>query len=104
MVPRLAANEDYSGIATAFSAARLVMERSQHSVLAGEGATKFALSSGIEAAETLTEDAREQFEKWRGSLGEGYARGKAAENEQGESHDTVGMVCLDKYGNLAAGT
>lgn len=95
----------FRGIVTAFSAARLVMERSQHSVLAGEGATNFALANGIEAAETLTDYAREQFEEWRRQqLQEAARNGGGAETDRGESHDTVGMVCLDAHGNLAAGT
>lgn len=88
---------------TAFSAARLVMERSQHSVLAGEGATKFALANGIQAAETLTDDARDQLEAWRREQLDG-AGAVGADVVRGESHDTVGMVCLDEHGNLAAGT
>lgn len=91
------------GIITAFSAARLVMERSQHSVLVGEGATKFALANGVEAAETVTHDVREQFEAWRRQQSEG-ADQAGVDLDRGESHDTVGMVCLDEHGNLAAGT
>lgn len=86
---------------TPFSAARLVMERSPHSILAGEGATKFAVENGMEAKETLTEDSRRQFEEWKSSQSGDTA---SSTGEQGESHDTVGMICLDCCGNLAAGT
>ena len=79
------------GVIAAFSAARLVMERSPHSVLAGEGATTFALANGIGAAETLTEDAREQFEAWRQQQSEEARRARASLDRE-ESHDTVGMV------------
>lgn len=79
------------------------MERSQHSVLAGEGATTFALANGIEAAETLTDDSREQFEAWRQNQLEDSGR-VGDDGDRGKSHDTVGMVCLDEDGNLAAGT
>lgn len=94
---------EHRGVITAFSAARLVMERSPHSVLAGEGATTFALSNGVDAAETLTEDAQEQFEAWRHQQSEESERARASLDRE-ESHDTVGMVCLDEHGNLAAGT
>lgn len=91
------------GIATAISAARLVMERSQHSVLVGGGATVFALSNGLRAAETLTDGAREQFVAWRRE--QSHESGQIqADVGRGGSHDTVGMVCLDEDGNLAAGT
>lgn len=91
---------------TAFSAARLVMERSPHSILAGEGATKFALANGLNLSETLTDDARQQFEEWRALQSRTDESGGEieAEGDRGESHDTVGMICLDEHGNLAAGT
>lgn len=79
------------------------MERSPHSVLAGEGATTFALANGIDVSESLTEDAREQFEAWRQHQSEEAGRARASLDRE-ESHDTVGMVCLDEHGNLAAGT
>lgn len=67
-------------------------------MLAGEGATEFALTNGMEAAETLTDDARQQFDTWR------QQQVHEIDADRGESHDTVGMVCLDEHGNLAAGT
>ncbi|CAM9175978.1 unnamed protein product [Ectocarpus sp. 6 AP-2014] len=87
------------GVVKAFSAARVVMERSPHSVLAGEGATTFAVRNGIEAAETLTDDAKQQFEDWRRQHQE-----EEGSDHRGESHDTVGVICLDHDGNLCAGT
>ncbi|CAN0480546.1 unnamed protein product [Ectocarpus sp. 12 AP-2014] len=87
------------GVVKAFSAARVVMERSPHSVLAGEGATTFAVRNGIEAAETLTDDAKQQFEDWRRQYQE-----EEGSDQRGESHDTVGVICLDHDGNLCAGT
>lgn len=66
-----------------------------------KGATDFALRNGIEAKDTLTDDARKQFEEWRAQHAKDTA---ASEASQGESHDTVGVVCLDDQGNLCAGT
>ncbi|CAB1114151.1 unnamed protein product [Ectocarpus sp. CCAP 1310/34] len=89
----------WQGVVKAFSAARVVMERSPHSVLAGEGATTFAVRNGIEAAETLTDDAKQQFENWRRQHQE-----EEGSDLRGDSHDTVGVICLDHDGNLCAGT
>lgn len=66
--------------------ARLVMERSDHVLLAGEGAEEFAGSQGVERV------ANDWFDTDR--------RRKALENKLG----TVGCVALDRHGNLAAGT
>ncbi|CAM9307669.1 unnamed protein product [Hapterophycus canaliculatus] len=89
------------GITKAFSAARLVMELSPHSVLVGEGAKTFALANGIELTETLTDDARQQVEDLRRQHLEA---GNGLAPERGESHDTVGLICLDENGNLCAGS
>lgn len=78
------------------------MERSPHNILAGQGAEKFALENGMERVETLTEEAREQFQEWR--MRQREHRGEVVEYRSDESHDTIGMICLDEYGNLAAGT
>ena len=89
------------GVVTAFKAARLVMERSPHCVLAGEGATKFALANGVEPAEALTDEGRQIFEAWKLQQ---TNEGPNTNADRGESHDTIGMICLDQDGNLAAGT
>ncbi len=49
----------------AASAARLVMERSRHSLLAGEEATAFAVGMGLQAHDSLsTAESREVWRKW----------------------------------------
>ncbi|HEY6844160.1 MAG TPA: isoaspartyl peptidase/L-asparaginase, partial [Thermoanaerobaculia bacterium] len=72
-----------SNIRNPISAARAVMERTPHVMLAGRGAELFAESTGVETAGAsyFHTDRR-----WREHLG------------------TVGAVALDRDGNLAAGT
>ena len=53
------------------SIARLVMEHSPHTMLAGDGAERFAAAHGEEPADLLTGPAREAWEKWLA----GHARG-----------------------------
>ncbi len=76
--------------------ARLVMEKSPHVMMIGQGAEEFAIKNGFEMVDStyfITERRLEQYirmKKFRDSL----------EAVKG----TVGAVALDKNGNLAAGT
>lgn len=83
------------------------MEKCPHSILVGEGATTFATSNGLKLVENLTQDSRKQFEEWRAAQSKRLEAGGGeveAETDRGESHDTVGMLCLDAEGNFVAGT
>jgi beta-aspartyl-peptidase (threonine type) len=78
------------------SAARLVMEKSEHVLMVADGAERFALRHGAEEAGPLyfwTE------ERWRDLQ---KAAAKAAEPAPGGG--TVGAVALDRSGTLAAAT
>lgn len=84
------------------SLARLVMEKSPHVMLDGDGAEAFAQSMGI----TLVD--QKYFytdERWQ-ALRKEKAKAKAspAPLKDKDRHGTVGAVALDKSGNLAAGT
>ena len=48
--------------------AKLVMERTQHCLLVGEGALKFALAHGFKREDLLTEKSREAWLKWKETL------------------------------------
>ena len=50
------------------SVARMVMERSDHVLIVGEGALKFAKSHGFPEENLLTDRAREEWLKWRETL------------------------------------
>jgi isoaspartyl peptidase/L-asparaginase-like protein (Ntn-hydrolase superfamily) len=71
-------------------AARAVMERSPHVLLAGEGAERFASQHGIELAPP------DYFHT--------AARLAALRRRAKRHHGTVGAVALDRDGNLAAAT
>lgn len=78
------------------SLARLVMERTRHVLLAGAGADRFAEEMGVELVGQDyfdTESRRESLERMLRN-----------ERRQEEEHGTVGVVVLDRAGNLAAGT
>ncbi|MGA8264177.1 MAG: isoaspartyl peptidase/L-asparaginase, partial [Ignavibacteriaceae bacterium] len=73
--------------------ARLVMEKTPHVMLVGEGALQFALQNGFKKKNLLTDNSRKAWVKWK------------KENNyipvSEENHDTIGMVALDNNGNLS---
>ena len=71
------------------SLARLVMEKTRHVLLGGEGAEKFAEKMGIELVPNEYFDTEIRYQQLL---------------KIKEKTETVGCVALDKYGNLAAGT
>ncbi len=53
------------GIKTPSKIARLVMQRTDHVLLVGEGALRFAKAHGFKEEELLTEDARKIWLRWK---------------------------------------
>ena len=76
------------------SVARLVMEKTPHVMLSGEGALQFALEQGFKKEDLLTEKARQAWEAWK--IKSEY---KPVINI--ENHDTISMLAVDKDGNLS---
>ena len=58
------------GIKTPCSVARLVMERTDHIMLVGPGAQRFALMHGFQIENLLTERARKVWLRWKENLSE----------------------------------
>ncbi|MFZ0428653.1 MAG: N(4)-(beta-N-acetylglucosaminyl)-L-asparaginase [Acidobacteriota bacterium] len=56
------------GIKTPSRVAKLVMERTNHIFLVGEGALKFALQMGFQKESLLTDESREMWLKWKTML------------------------------------
>lgn len=56
------------GIKTPSKVAKLVMERTDHVLLVGEGALKFALAMGFQQENLLTDEAREIWLRWKQEL------------------------------------
>lgn len=97
------------------SAARAVMEKSQHVMMVGKGAEKFAKEVGITIVDTSYFWTKERWDGLQKALKEDSAKAvldhndKKAVNKLGSQNPdykfgTVGCVALDKAGNLAAGT
>lgn len=76
------------------SVARLVMEKTPHTMLVGEGALQFALSQGFKKEKLLTEKSKKEWQEWLKT-----SNYKPIINI--ENHDTIGMIALDANGNLS---
>ncbi len=93
------------------SVARLVMEKTPHVMLAGDGALQFALEQGFKKENLLTEKSKKDWLEWLKTAKynpvsniENKLYDKAApERLPGNqyNHDTIGMLALDAQGNLA---
>ena len=77
------------------SVARMVMEKTPHVMLSGEGAMKFAIDNGFQKEKLdRTPEADQAWKEWL----------KKAEYKpivNFENHDTIGMIAMDASGNLS---
>lgn len=90
----------------AIKVARLVMEKTPHIYLAGEGALQFALANGFKMENLLTPESEKVWKDWlKTSKYDPMTIPKLLEqkNEPGQinNHDTIGMLALDAAGNLS---
>lgn len=77
------------------SLARKVMEETPHVMIVGAGAKDFALRQGMETTDLMTDWSREVYAKWKERTPD-YRPTINVEN-----HDTIGLLTLDKNGDLA---
>lgn len=94
------------------SLARLVLEDTEHTILAGDGAYDFALKNGFKPENLLTEESIRRFREWKAS-GSNSAeeihtddfllkKNKLSKINDDGNHDTIGMVAIDKDGHVSA--
>ena len=76
------------------SVARMVMEKTPHIMLVGEGALKFALENGFKKENLLTDQSKKAYKEWKKT-----PQYKPVANI--ENHDTIGTIALDVNGNLS---
>jgi N4-(beta-N-acetylglucosaminyl)-L-asparaginase len=91
--------------------ARLVMEKTRHVLLVGEGALRFALSQGFKEENLLTEESRRAWLKWKGTLKDKSAWippgiERLPDQLRGVvwTHGTINCLALDASGRLAGVT
>lgn len=102
-VGAVAAIED---VLHAISAARLVMEKTPHTMLVGEGATRFAHAQGLAKVDLLTPAAEKAWREWLKT-----ARYRPVANIENalpsapgsaRNHDTIGIMARAHDGRMAA--
>jgi beta-aspartyl-peptidase (threonine type) len=89
------------------SLARLVMEKSGHVMMDGEGAEAFAKQNGVEFVDQkyfYTKERWDALEKVKAAEKRGGPGGKRFIISDQDRHGTVGAVALDQHGDLAAAT
>jgi isoaspartyl peptidase/L-asparaginase-like protein (Ntn-hydrolase superfamily) len=81
-------------IVNPISVARMVMEKTPHVMLVGEGALRFAIEQGFKKENLLTEDSEKAWKEWL----------KTSQYQPViniENHDTIGLIAMDQEGKLS---
>jgi len=86
--------------------ARMVMDKTPHVCLAGEGALQFALANGFKREELLTPEAEKAWKDWlQHSKYDPMTIPKMLESKeapgQQHNHDTIGMIAMDTHGDMS---
>jgi N4-(beta-N-acetylglucosaminyl)-L-asparaginase len=98
------------------SVARLILENTEHTILAGDGAYKFALRNGFKPDILHTENSIRKYNEWKAlgwgksqeyhtddfSLPSGPSKNSSMGINDDGNHDTIGMVAMDKAGHISA--
>jgi N4-(beta-N-acetylglucosaminyl)-L-asparaginase len=92
------------------SVARLVMEKTPHVVLTGEGALQFALDNGFKKENLLTPESEKIWKEWLKTSkyqplinieNRKYPADKTLSPGGPLNHDTIGMLAIDYKGNMS---
>jgi len=81
------------GVVHPISAARLVMEKTKHVMLVGEGARWFALEHGVESIEVAQYDAMKAA----------WQQGHRPKDPDTDGHDTITLLARDAEGHMVGG-
>jgi len=88
----------------AISVARKVMEETQHSLIVGDDATRFAARMGFEETSLTNLTSQTKWEEWaaKGIPTDAFDP-EPFEQDTLNGHDTVGSIAVDGDGNLCVG-
>ena len=92
-------------IKPAISVARKVMEETQHSLIVGDDATRFAVSKGFEETSLTNMASLDAWQKWKneGGKSDAWDPEPIGAGTRPEGHDTVGTMAVDAQGNVCVG-
>ena len=76
------------------SVARMVMEKTPHIMIVGEGAFQFALENGFKKENLLIPESEKDWKEWLKNSG-------YKPKIDNVNHDTIGMIALDSNGRLS---
>jgi N4-(beta-N-acetylglucosaminyl)-L-asparaginase len=90
------------GIKHPIKVARLVMEKTPHVQLVGEGAQQFAIQQGFKIENLLTEQSAKAYREWLKNADYDPMVIPELLKKQGQidNHDTIGMIAMDVNGNF----
>jgi len=91
-------------IKTPCSVARLVMERTDHLLLVGRGALKFAKMHGFKEEDLLTDEARRHWRDWKENLSDRDYYLPPDKRFKPEGGGTINVLVLDAKGDMAGVT
>jgi len=97
----------------AISVARKVMEMTEHTLLVGDDATRFAIEAGFQTEDLHSNFSNTAWEEWvKNNHQPNYWKGNhtypdGSQNpnatEQPRGHDTIGLITIDKNGDISCG-
>ncbi|MBA2407425.1 MAG: N(4)-(beta-N-acetylglucosaminyl)-L-asparaginase [Chitinophagales bacterium] len=82
------------GIEHPVSVARLVMDKTPHVMLSGEGALQFALLNGFTQRKGLSPQAKQAYAEW-------LKTSSYKPTGEAKDHDTIGLILRDSRGNFS---
>jgi N4-(beta-N-acetylglucosaminyl)-L-asparaginase len=91
-------------IKTPSSVARLVMERTDHWLLVGKGALRFAKMHGFKEEDLLTDEARRNWLHWKETLSDRDYYFPPRDPDKPEGGGTINVLALDANGDIAGVT
>ena len=91
-------------IKTPCSVARLVMDRTDHWLLVGRGALRFAKMHGFKEEDLLTDEARQHWVDWKETLSNRDYYFPPRDPDKPEGGGTINVLALDADGNIAGVT
>ncbi len=101
---RAGAVASVQNIRNPITAARKIMEESEHVLLVGMGATRFAREHKVQTCEQDDLITAREMERWREHHGKTVSARHTFAGRRKSPMGTVGAVALDKFGNLVSGT